>query len=40
MAAPVKFLFDTEFSAQPKREAEPKVSLAEHPSLIALAREE
>lgn len=40
MAAPVKFLFDTEFSAQPKREAEPKVSLAEHQALIALAREE
>ncbi len=40
MAAPVKFLFDTEFAAEVKREAEPKVTLAEHRNLIALARQE
>ncbi|MBL8567667.1 MAG: flagellar assembly protein FliH [Phreatobacter sp.] len=40
MAAPVKFLFDTEFAAEAKREAEPKVTLAEHRNLIALARQE
>lgn len=40
MAAPVKFLFDTEFAAEQKREAEPKVTLAEHQSLISLARQE
>lgn len=40
MAGPVKFLFDTEFATEVKREAEPKVTLAEHQSLLALARQE
>jgi flagellar assembly protein FliH len=40
MAGPVKFLFDNEFAAEVKREAEPKVTLAEHRNLAALAREE
>lgn len=40
MAAPVKFLFDTEFAAEAKREAEPKVTLAEHQNLVALAKQD
>ncbi|WP_204302555.1 hypothetical protein, partial [Klebsiella pneumoniae] len=40
MARPVKFLFDTEFAAEAKQEAEPKVTLGEHQSLVALARQE
>jgi len=38
VAAPVKFLFDTEFAQEAKRAAEPKINLAEHQSLLALAR--
>jgi len=40
MAAPVKYLFDTEFAAEAKREAEPKVTVREHQSLVALARQD
>lgn len=38
MATPVKFLFDTEFGAEAKRAPEPKLALAEHEELLALAR--
>ncbi|WP_170181801.1 FliH/SctL family protein [Phreatobacter stygius] len=40
MARPVKFLFDTEFAAEAKQQAEPKVTLVEHQALVALARQE
>lgn len=40
MAKPVKFLFDTEFAAEAKQQAEPRVTLAEHQALVALARQE
>ncbi len=40
MAAPVKFLFDTEFAQEAKRAAEPKIALADHHHLLALARQE
>ncbi|MDP3545362.1 MAG: FliH/SctL family protein [Phreatobacter sp.] len=40
MVAPVKFLFDTEFAQEAKRAAEPKITLAEHHHLLALARQE
>ena len=40
MARPVKFMFDTEFAAEAKKAVEPKVTLAEHHALIALARQE
>ncbi|WP_439574623.1 FliH/SctL family protein [Phreatobacter sp.] len=40
MTRPVKFLFDTEFVAEARKAAEPKVTLAEHQQLLALARQE
>lgn len=40
MAAPVKFLFDTEFAQEAKRAAEPKIALTDHHQLLALARQE
>lgn len=40
MTRPVKFLFDTEFAAEAKQEAEPKVTLVEHQAVVALARQE
>jgi len=40
VAAPVKFLFDTEFAQEAKRAAEPKIALVEHHRLVALARQE
>lgn len=40
MTRPVKFLFDTEFVAEAKREVEPKIGLAEHHQLVDLARQE
>jgi flagellar assembly protein FliH len=40
MARPVKFLFDTEFGAPVKADAEPKIALSEHRNLLALARQE
>jgi flagellar assembly protein FliH len=40
MARPVKFMFDTEFAAEAKKAAEPKVTLNEHHALLALARQE
>lgn len=40
MAKPVKFLFDTEFAAEARQQAEPRVTLNEHQALVALARQE
>lgn len=40
MTQHARFLFETEFTAEKKREAEPKVTLHEHHELIAHAREE
>ncbi|AVO47651.1 FliH/SctL family protein [Phreatobacter cathodiphilus] len=40
MAAPVKYLFETEFGQEAKRAAEPRITLAEHQQLVAQARQE
>jgi flagellar assembly protein FliH len=40
VAAPVKYLFEKEFGQEAKRAAEPRIALAEHQQLVALARQE
>ncbi len=40
MAAPVKYLFETEFGQEAKRAAEPRITIAEHQQLLAQARQE
>lgn len=40
MTRPVKFMFDTEFAAEAKKQVEPKITLNEHHQLMALARQE
>jgi flagellar assembly protein FliH len=40
VAAPVKYLFETEFGQEAKRAAEPRITIAEHQQLVAQARQE
>lgn len=40
VAAPVKYLFETEFGQEAKRAAEPRIAVSEHQQLLAQARQE